>query len=370
MQVSTSTRQPGSARVGRRAAYPAGGVGFDRIAAALGLLVVLGIYLDAWAHNHGRVDQSFFTPWHGILYTAFGLGGTLAVYVAGRNRQLGYPWRRALPRGYWLSLVGVGVFALGGVGDMIWHMLFGIESDVEAIVSPSHLMLGIGLTLMLSGPVRAALHRLPSGSAPGWRALGPLLLSVALLMALLNGFTIFAHPLADTFAASSPALEALVAEVGGVKLSGGQHLRAMVQSVGVASVLIQVALQMGFVLPLVRRWRLPFGALTLVLALPAALMCVQHDRYLLLPGVVAAGLIADLLARRVEPVTAGPLRFYLFAVATPAVYYALYFASLAATSGLGWTMHLVGGSIFLAGATGLLVSFLIVSPLPDGPSGP
>ena|SRR5437763_768153 len=45
-----------------------------------------------------------------------------------------------------------------------------------------------------------------------------------------------------------------------------------------------------------------------------------------------------------------------FACAVPAAYAALYFATLAVTGGVGWSIHLWAGAAVLAGATGLLLS--------------
>ena len=44
---------------------------FDWAATALAGLFAGGLFLDGWAHTHGRVDATFFTPWHGVLYSAF-----------------------------------------------------------------------------------------------------------------------------------------------------------------------------------------------------------------------------------------------------------------------------------------------------------
>ena len=30
-----------------------------------------GLVLDGWAHTHGEVDASFFTPWHALFYSGF-----------------------------------------------------------------------------------------------------------------------------------------------------------------------------------------------------------------------------------------------------------------------------------------------------------
>src|SRR5215469_12275517 len=65
----TASRQRSTGN--KRTGQPEGGPRFDRIAALLSALVVGGVFLDGWAHNHGKVDQSFFTPWHALLYSAF-----------------------------------------------------------------------------------------------------------------------------------------------------------------------------------------------------------------------------------------------------------------------------------------------------------
>ena len=109
----------------------AGGLRFDWEVIAFCTWLVLGGYSDAWAHNHVPSLETFFTPWHGVLYT--GLLVTI-IFLVGtyiRNRRRGYSWNKALPHGYGLSLIGVAFFALGGVGDLIWHTLFGIELNID-----------------------------------------------------------------------------------------------------------------------------------------------------------------------------------------------------------------------------------------------
>src|ERR671910_2791994 len=70
-----------------------------------------GVYLDGWAHNHGKVDDSFFTPWHGVLYSGYGATAGVLLAALFRNRAAGQPWRQALPDGYGLALVGALIFA-------------------------------------------------------------------------------------------------------------------------------------------------------------------------------------------------------------------------------------------------------------------
>ena len=52
-----------------------GGLRFDWIATVLFAILIGGVYLDGWAHNHGKVDSSFFTPWHAVLYSGLALTG-------------------------------------------------------------------------------------------------------------------------------------------------------------------------------------------------------------------------------------------------------------------------------------------------------
>ncbi len=47
----------------------------DLLMGVLGMVFVGGLYLDGWAHAHGMVDKTFFTPWHAVLYSAYALSG-------------------------------------------------------------------------------------------------------------------------------------------------------------------------------------------------------------------------------------------------------------------------------------------------------
>src|SRR5438067_2248282 len=48
-----------------------GGIKFDWTATILCTLLIGGVYLDGWAHAHGKVDSTCFTPWHAVLYSGF-----------------------------------------------------------------------------------------------------------------------------------------------------------------------------------------------------------------------------------------------------------------------------------------------------------
>lgn len=344
--IPTTPAAPG-AHVRERAApdrYPVGGLGFDWLIAALSAWLIGGIHLDGWAHNHIPELETFFTPWHAAFYSGFLVLLLTVLATAARHLRRGYPWRRALPVGYGLSLLGGGLFLVGGVGDMLWHMAFGIEANIEALLSPTHLLLATGGILMVSGPVRALWQRSARRALP-LTAMLPALLSLALVVALLGFFTQFAHPQVEIPAARGAA--------------DGNGAGS-----GVAAILVQAMLLATTALFVVRRWSLPFGSLTLLFGLPSLLISFMHDRYALVPAAILAGLIADALVRWLRPTPERTGALHLFAFAAPAVYYALYFATLALTSGIAWRIHLWAGAIVVAGVVGLLLSFLIAPPAP------
>lgn len=602
---------------------PLGGIRFDWIVTILSILLVGGIYLDGWAHAHGKVDQSFFTPWHAALYSGFALGAAFLLFSLVRNHSKGYPWREALPASYGISLLGACIFAVGGVLDMIWHILFGIEMSVDALLSPTHLMLGLGGVLIVTGPLRAAWVRFSGATGYGWLKLLPAILSITFILSVFTLFTEYAHPLIHPWAAKdihattnipsdlyimnpdgssqtrltstpfdhvNPAwsrdgskiafaggknnnkqiyianadgsnetqlthdkfdnwgpswspdgtklvftsnrdgnYQLYVMNIDGIGLirlthdsafdgkpswspdgskivfiseragnddvyvmnadgSGlthlthesnytwdpswspdgnkivffagdGEHSQIYVmnadgsnqtlltsdndswapswspdgtkiafassrtgnpeiyvmnadgsnqvnisnnpgadngdggtswsptsnkilytsqghtvvdpffsQSLGIVSILFQAALLMGLVLLLLRRWMPPFGALTLILTLNAALMSVLSDQYALVPAALVAGVIADVLVWRLKPSALRTFEFRIVAFAIPVVFYGLYFLDLLFTKGIGWSVNLWMGSIVIAGIIGLLLSYLLVPPLADATS--
>lgn len=324
-------------------ARPLASLRFDWLIALLSAWMIGGIHLDAWAHHQFEVE-SFFTPWHGVLYSGFLALAVVLTVIFARNILKGFSWRSAMPVGYELSLLGVAVFMAGGVGDMFWHILFGIEVNIEALLSPTHLMLALGGALIVTGPLRAAWLR----AEGGWKALLPAFLSLALLLAVLAFFTSYANPLAAQAQGSRPVAEDEL---------------FLTQGVGVAAILIQSALMMGVLLLAVRQWTLPFGSLALILGLATFLGVSIHEDWQLFPFAVLAGLAADGLVSWWRPSTTRSTAFRWFAFLVPVVFYALYFATLALTGGIWWSVALWAGAIVLAGVVGWLLSYAFVPPV-------
>ncbi|WP_162908150.1 hypothetical protein [Allorhizocola rhizosphaerae] len=129
----------------------------DTITVLFGTMLVVGVLTDAWAHvNRRSTLESFFTPWHALLYSGFALLAAWTIFMGYRRRHdVAVWWRDAWPAGYKLGAVGVILFAVGGAGDMAWHTIFGIESGLEVSLSPSHLLLDLGGVLVLTSPLRS-----------------------------------------------------------------------------------------------------------------------------------------------------------------------------------------------------------------------
>ncbi len=606
---------------------PSGSVRYDWAMVALCAWLIGGLYLDGWAHSHKSELETFFTPWHAVLYSGFAAsaGFVFATFLV--NIRRGFAWQSALPPGYMLSLAGAVIFLVGGLGDMVWHIIFGVEEDVDALLSPTHLSLALGGTLILSGPLRSAWLRTDDGG--GRLRLLPGILSLAFLLCTFTFFTQFAHPFAQiqatanvdgaaddarrdvwviftmgadgrdqtrvtydvetTSAGSSWSADgtrlladatregdsegSFVAEIQIIGLDGGvsvvtsteenfdfsvwspdgtriafigwrdgepglylmnedgtasrlltddgvhgrrvswspdgtkigfvsdrdgnaeiytydvndgattrltnspdtelepawspdgrrlayssnrngnfdvyvmdledggetqltsheetdvlpawspdgrriafvsyrdedfeiyrmnsdgtaqmnltnspnsheffpgwsndgtrivytsvqpvpnrERLDFFNQALGVSSILLQSAILVGVVLPAVRRWELPIGTFTIIFAINGLAMASQEDTYYLVPAAILAGVVADALRWRLRPSSESVWGFRGFAIASAGVFFALYFATLAVTDGLGWPVELWAGSIVLSGVIGWLMSYISVPP--------
>lgn len=162
---------------------------------ALTMWLMAGLSLDGYAHANiidtdptgDGVTEDFFTPWHAVFYAAF---TTLALYVAliaWRRRRPG-PLRTWLPAGYDLAVVGLAVFAVGGVGDGIWHTIFGVEVGIDALLSPTHLILLAGGGLIVTAPLRSRLAEGLDDTPSTWRRDGA---TIGSLTAVLAGLAFF-----------------------------------------------------------------------------------------------------------------------------------------------------------------------------------
>jgi hypothetical protein len=332
---------------------PPGSLRFDWFMLAISFWPLAGAFSDAWAHSNIPKLETFFTPWHAILYS-----GAMAVVVSNlvvmrRNHALGYAWNKAMPAGYEMTVVGTGLLVLAGVGDLTWHTLFGIEKDIAAVVSPTHLLIAVSLSIILAGPLRSALSR--KEPLRGAQQL-PLLLSATFTFTLISIVTQFLNPLANLWAA-----------YGDVDLYHNPPFLPvdpfLTQSLGLASIAFFTTLLMGLVLFMVRRWSLFPGALTILLGFSMTVISGIVGSFNLVPAAIATGIIGDLLLIVLRPSSStNPVPFRLFAFLLPVALYAVYYVDLLLTVGLAWYIHLWFGSILAAGIIGWLLSYLVMPP--------
>jgi hypothetical protein len=323
---------------------PVGGLVFDWLIAALSLWFVGGAYVDGWAHNHDLVED-FFTPWHAVLYSGYAVTAAAIVGAVLLNKKRGYGWRESIPEGYQLSLAGVFVFFGGGVLDMLWHLAFGIEKDVEALLSPTHLLLALGAVLMTTGPFRAAWRR--PGAPRGWRGWLPMLISLSCLAGLIAFMTQFAHPLKPQAIGMQPLDE---------------DMADLKQIAGISGILLQTAFVMGAAFVAMRRWKLPPGTFTFLFGSNAVAMVYMKDEFRLIVPAVLSGILADLLYARLRPTYDRMRQLRGFAFLVPVVFFIAYFAALMLTGGIWWSVHFWTGSIALAGTVSWLMTYLMVPP--------
>ena len=316
----------------------------------------IGMAVDAWAHRNIPSLETFFTPWHALFYSGFGAVAAIVGLTIWRNVRIGYPWRRAAPEGYAEALTGLLIFAAGGIGDALWHELFGVEKDLAALISPTHLLLFTGITLLVTSPLRGAWRRVDASAVgalptPTMGEFAPILLSAMLALTMFSFIT----------QSLSPFIEPFAARVHADALDGYQdpRLTHLGQALGLAGFLVQTVLLLGAMLPLMRRWRLPFGSFAALLTLNVGLQAAISELYAFVPVALVAGLATDLLAARVGESVRG---FRIVAFAMPLLLWGLYMTAVAlgVGGGLAWEKELWAGAVLVSAATGLLLSFLVV----------
>jgi hypothetical protein len=323
---------------------------FDWTMTILSAIFLGGLYLDGWAHTQGRVDDTFFTPWHAVLYGGWLACMTFLVATWARNRARGRGWREALPAGYGLSLLGGAAWLAAGPADMVWHQLFGFEVSVEALLSPAHLALVLGAAFVLSGPLRSAWRR-SDLERLSWARRLPMLLSLTLVLCQITFFTEMGHPIARLWGHGPVPPERFA------------HL---LEEAGIVGILLSSIVLVGAVLLLLRRGGAPVGTLTVMLTLNAVAMGFLYSRgpYPLAPvmAFAVAGAAGDVLRAVLRPSVERTVAWRWFAFAVPVVLHLLYFVSLALSTGLWWTVHLWLGTVLFTGIAGWLLSYLVLPP--------
>ena len=315
----------------------------DVVTGLLGLWMTLGSYVDGWAHTHLiSTQESFLTPWHGILYSGW-LGAAAWIYL-NRDRP-----------GYRLGLYGAIGFGVGGLFDMIWHAAFGIESNAEALISPAHLFLLASHLLIISTPLRAAWSS-EARRRLTWREFAPIALSVVAGIGALCFIVMYGSPFNDylpseTFADGS---------------FGRETRYRLAQKGGILTFYVTTLLFVTPLLAVLKRWRPPFGTATLALGLPAiGIMAIDPlllGAPMLAVSGVAAGLLADVLIHEMDPSPERRRQYLAFGAAVPIPLVVLSLVAIEMEWGLGWGINLVTGSVILSSLIGFGLALALAAP--------
>jgi hypothetical protein len=330
----------------------------DLVAALLGWWIMLAVYLDGRAHELGLPD-SFFTVWHGLLY-----GGVLVLAgwllaMGWRRRQPGLPHpgvRLALPAGYNWALAGVGLFLVGGVADLAWHTVFGIEAGLDALLSPSHLLLFTSGALMLSGPLQAARAKAADPTARSHVGVVPVVLSVTALAAL----AAFALSFLSAFLTHTPTQPMMNFPEG-----TPEHVAA--ETSAIAGLGSYVVTSLVLVVPLAWLtwfWRVPLGLVTVFLTVMASLAVTLLDftGATVIAAAALAGLAVDTVlatarragaTRRAQALTT--------AVSVPLLVWTAQLVNLKLTEGVRWSAELVGGVVALSALVSAALVLVLTS---------
>lgn len=165
----------------------------------------IGAWIDSSAHTYLIDDiETFFTPWHAVLYSGYAFSVFVAIYI--KNKIKDYKFD--------VGVLGAIIFGVGGASDAVWHTLLGIETGVEPLVSPSHLMLFLGAFLMLDYvfTTRPSKDQLDTASV----------VAVSTIYALVMFITQFLHPYLqyrvffgsdDAFAAGTLFFQSMLASI-------------------------------------------------------------------------------------------------------------------------------------------------------------
>lgn len=308
----------------------------------VGFWLMIGIFVDGWAHNHlGERLETFFTPWHAVFYSGFAATALWIGLLGRRGLRSGRRGLAAFPVGYQLGAAGVGIFALGGLGDLTWHTLFGIEVGIDALLSPTHLLLFLGAELLVLSPLVACWH-LPTGRRSPAGAVWPAVLSITAGLSFVSFMQMYSW--------------ALVNPTSAYDYPGARFLAT--------STLLTALVLAAPVLLLLRRWQLPFGAVTTLYLLNTLLMAAMTGGSLPLLGLLAlgAGLAADLLILWLRPSPARPAAYRTLATALPLLLWVPYFIGAQRLSLTGASLELWTGACVMAALGSLALSGLILPP--------
>jgi hypothetical protein len=311
--------------------------------------LVTGLQLDAYAHATTPNLETFWTPWHAVLYSGIAASGFTLVWLL-RSRLPVIPTYRtlfALPNALRIPMLGMAFLLVGGGADTLWHNIFGIEKGLEIFVSPSHEFIILGMVLVAMGPA------LMTATVPGGR------LTIANSVLVMISALLSALPL---------HIYSLHASVFGTMYFGGQtedfggrqgdEIPIFGRDAQVMhGYLFGTVLLLLPILLIGRRWRLPLGLPTVLVAAPAVAMHLMfflgHPWWTTLT-VAAAAAGTEVLLRVLARFVPAPreVAWLLLGLAAPPLVWGALLLAADVHGAVGWTVHIVTGLLTLTALTG------------------
>ena len=325
----------------------------DLVTVVLAALLIGGSLADSWAHTNLLASlETFFTPWHALLYGGFAATAAWTIWL-GYRRRAEHPrwWRDGWPAGYGLGALGAVGFLAAGVGDMLWHTIFGIEVSLDAVLSPTHLLLVVAGTLLVTSPLRSwwatggTVRRAPTGIA-------------SLALGSIFGVLLLSHTTAIRSTSATRAYDHA--------LGSPSHIDA---SYGSARYLATTLILLVPVLLVLRR-RAVLGTATAVVGAIFLFNLAQFEfpSTLTLAGIGATlgAFAVDVLAVRLDAIRGpdAPLRLPIVGALFGTLVWSGHLLGLAIADGIGWPVELWAGNIVLAALAGAAIG-LVASPVRD-----
>jgi hypothetical protein len=332
--------------------------------AALALLVTVvtfGLAIDTQSHRQSDVIDTFFTQEHALGYAGSTACGVFLLYLVRRRQIAGLRGRDVIPLGLESAIAGLAVYVVGGIGDLSWHTAFGVEQELKILFSPTHLLLMCAMLMLAFGPIRSAWmsldldgqNQVQNGrpSLGGMTKFWPLALAAGSMATVLNIFFTYASPFeTSVFTVKIPLLF--------------QQFGSFLQVSATLGIFVHTLVFFGIILVMLRRWPLPVGLITVMLAVPAAAMFVYFDwEYRTeITALLVGALAVDMLLFGLQFISSVRLRFRLFGALAPVLFWSLYLVVTKGSDPITWSNEQWTGTIAWSGLLGLALTVLLLPP--------
>jgi len=282
-----------------------------------------------------------------VLYAGWVASAVFMLYVVRRRQATGLTRFAAVPQGFESAVTGAVLFGFGGVGDMIWHGVFGIEVELKILFSPTHLVLMTAMLMLAFGPVRSSwLSNGRSTIANLW----PAILSTGVIMSVLLVFFQYLSAFdRGVFTTEVP------------KLLG---LEELIRVQAIAGVIVFTLLFFGPMLFLARRFKLPLGAGTLAFAVPAVCNYIFTDfkAVRLSVAILVGGVAVDAMFALTGRISAPRLSFRLSGALAPLAFWGTYLAVTLPGNSIEWPAELWTGTVAWSTLVGAAVTVALLPP--------